>query len=94
MKRFSLMLAVALALLSNACAADAEFDGECAMGLSLGVQNPTDCSVFWLGPNDKVYCFSSQTAKDRFLEAPQENLSRAQAAWDDPANLKRLIRRE
>jgi len=94
MKHFPLFLAILLSLLSNAHAAEPEFDGECTMGMSLGIKNPTDCSIFWLGPNDKIYCFSSQRAKDKFLEAPKENLSRAQAAWDDPANLKRLIRKE
>jgi hypothetical protein len=94
MKRLMSAVAMVFALLSNAYAADAEYGGECTLGLSEGRHFVTDCSVLWLGPNDKVYCFATQAAKDKFLEAPKENLSRAQAAWDDPSNLKRLIKRE
>lgn len=78
----------------TALAADPEFDGQCTMGLAHGIVNKTDCSVFWLGPNDKVYCFADEAAKASFLKAPAENIARAQAAWDDPSNLRRLIKRE
>jgi hypothetical protein len=94
MKRTICTIAMLLALLPNAQAGDPEYGGECALGLTEGRHAVTDCSVLWLGPNDKVYCFATQGAKEKFLESPKENLSRAQAAWDDPSNLKRLLKRE
>lgn len=94
MKRTISAIAMVFALLPIAHAADPEYDGECTLGLSEGRHYATDCSILWLGPNDKVYCFATQGAKETFLKAPKENLSRAQAAWDDPSNLKRLIKRE
>ncbi len=86
--------ALLLLLASAVHAGEPEFGGQCAMGMSEGHAYQTDCSILWLGPNDKIYCFASQAAKAKFLESPRENLSRAQAAWDDPSNLKRLIKRE
>jgi hypothetical protein len=94
MRFFSILLAALLALLPNAYAADPEFDGQCTMGMAQGHKVATNCSVLWVGPNDKVYCFFNEEARQKFLQAPKENLSRAQAFWEDPENLKRLIRRE
>ena len=94
MRFFSILFAALLALLANAYAADPEFDGQCTMGMAQGRKVATDCSVLWVGPNDKVYCFFNEEARQKFLQAPKENLTRAQAFWDDPENLKRLIRRE
>lgn len=89
-----LLFAVLLCLFSSAYAADPEFDGECPMGLSVGKKLATDCSVFWVGPDDKLYCFFNQAAKEKFLQSPKENLTRAQAFWENSENLKRLIRKE
>ena len=61
-----LLFAVLLCLFSSAYAADPEFDGECSMGLSVGKKLATDCSVFWVGPDDKLYCFFNQAAKEKF----------------------------
>ncbi|HVY07476.1 MAG TPA: hypothetical protein VHB46_15990 [Burkholderiales bacterium] len=94
MKTLLSTLFLLITLASTAFAGEPEFDGQCVMGLTHGYANKTDCSVFWLGPNDKVYCFSDDAAKASFLKAPAENIARAQAVWDDPANLKRLIKRE
>jgi hypothetical protein len=94
MKFFSLLVAALLLLLPTAHAAEPEYGGQCAMGMAEGHKLATSCSVLWLGPNDKIYCFFNEEAKRRFLQAPQENLKRAQAFWEDPENLKRLIRRE
>jgi len=94
MKFFAVFFAAMLAFLPYAGAADPEFDGQCAMGLSEGINSATNCSVLWLGPDDKVYCFSNPSAKEAFLKAPKENLSRAQAYWQSPENLKRLIRKD
>lgn len=90
----SLLFAALLCLFSNAYAADPEFDGQCAMHMALGQKQPTDCSILWVGPDDKIYCFANQAAKQKFLQSPKENLTRAQAFWEDPENLKRLLRRE
>jgi hypothetical protein len=94
MKFFSLLFAVLLPLFSNAYAADPEFNGQCAMGMAEGKKHSTNCSVLWVGPDDKLYCFASPAAKQKFLQSPRENLTRAQAFWEDPENLKKLIRRE
>ena len=94
MKSFVLVFALLLSLFADVYAADPEFGGQCAMGLAQGAKHQTDCSVLWLGPDEKIYCFVSQQAKQAFLQAPKENLKRAQAFWEDPENLKRLIRRE
>jgi len=94
MRFFAVFFAAMLAFFPHVHAADPEFDGQCTMGLAQGRSHATDCSVLWLGPDDKIYCFASPSAKEAFLKAPKENLSRAQAFWDSPDNLKRLIRKE
>jgi hypothetical protein len=94
MKLLSLLFAALLLLLPAAYAADPEFGGQCTMGMAEGHKVATSCSVLWVGPNDKVYCFFNEAAKQKFLQAPKENLTRAQAFWEDPENLKRLIRKE
>ncbi|MBI3527081.1 MAG: hypothetical protein HY067_03860 [Betaproteobacteria bacterium] len=94
MKFFSLLFAALLYLFSNAYAADPEFNGQCTMGMAEGKKHATDCSILWVGPDDKLYCFANQAAKQKFLQSPKEYLTRAQAFWEDPENLKKLIRRE
>lgn len=58
-------------------AAQAEFGGQCAMGLAQGEHVATDCTQKWTGSDGKTYCFSDAAAKKRFLEDPQGNLERA-----------------
>lgn len=94
MKLFGLLFALLLTLFTNVYAADPEYDGQCTMGMAEGRQRHTDCSVLWVSPDDKLYCFASPEAKQQFLKAPKENLMRAQAFWEDQENLKRLIRKE
>jgi YHS domain-containing protein len=60
-----------------ASAAQPEFGGQCAMSLAEGEQVATDCSVKWVGPDGKTYCFGNEDAKKRFLKDPQGNLERA-----------------
>jgi YHS domain-containing protein len=62
---------------SAAAASQGEFDGQCAMSLAEGQHVPTDCSVKWVGPDGKTYCFGNEDAKQRFLKDPQGNLERA-----------------
>ena len=73
-------LAIALSLefgAGVARATDGEFGGECVMGLALGKDIKTDCSVntFYDG---KTYCFGNETAKSLFLKKPEEFLTQAQ----------------
>ena len=63
--------------LSAAAADDAEFGGECVMGLALGKEIKTDCSVSTVY-NGKTYCFGNETAKQLFLKKPDEFLLQAQ----------------
>ncbi|MEO8165404.1 MAG: hypothetical protein ABI619_08405 [Betaproteobacteria bacterium] len=94
MRFASLMFAALLALGSSAYAQDPEFEGQCAFGMSEGQVIATNCSVLWLAPDAKVYCFYNEEARQKFLKAPQENLQRAQASWRDQVNIRRLLRRE
>jgi len=60
-----------------ALALDGEFGGECVMGLALGKDVKTDCSVNTVY-DGKTYCFGNETARDLFLKKPSEFLLRAQ----------------
>lgn len=64
------------------------------MAMSEGRRVSTDCSILWVAPDDKVYCFYDEAAKRKFLSDPQANLRRAQASWQDPENLRRLLRNQ
>ena len=57
-------------------ASDAEFDGECVMGLALGKDIKTDCSVSTVY-GGRTYCFGNETAKQLFLKKPDEFLLQA-----------------
>jgi hypothetical protein len=81
--RTAAVLAAAL-VTAAAYAADPEFEGHCAMSVSVGARLPTDCSVVWISPEDKLYCFSSEQAKSAFMRDPRSNEQRAQANWKDP----------
>jgi YHS domain-containing protein len=68
------MLALSM---GTAFAADGEFGGECVMGLALGKDVKTDCSVNTVY-DGKTYCFGNETARDLFLKKPSEFLLQAQ----------------
>jgi YHS domain-containing protein len=57
--------------------AEGEFDGECVMGLALGREIKTDCSVSTVY-GGKTYCFGNETARELFLKKPEEFLLKAQ----------------
>jgi hypothetical protein len=83
---------ILLSLAGIAAAAETQFDGNCAMSAALGSKNTTDCSVFWISPDDKLYCFSSASARSMFLQNAQRNEQLAKAFWENPefwAKLKR-----
>jgi YHS domain-containing protein len=67
---------VALAVAGTA----GEFDDECVMGLALGKDIKTDCSVSTTF-NGKTYCFGNETAKAVFLKRPEEFLTKAQVYY-------------
>jgi len=77
----ALLLAVAITLgltLPVAFAAtEGEFGGECVMGLALGKDIKTDCSVSTVY-GGKTYCFGNETARELFLKKPEEFLLKAQ----------------
>ena len=60
-----------------AAAAEGEFGGECVMGLALGKEIKTDCSVSTVY-GGKTYCFGNETARELFLKKPDEFLLKAQ----------------
>jgi len=87
-------IAVLLAVAAPAWGADPEYHGHCAMSMAEGSGISTDCAVVWLSPEGKIYCFSNQAAKEKFLQAPRENLMRALAYWDNPEVLKQIRRQQ
>ncbi|MEE9319898.1 MAG: hypothetical protein V3U76_05580 [Granulosicoccus sp.] len=56
---------------------DAAFAGECAMGLVEGQHIRTDCEVQWNGPDNTLYCFRSEDAKNEFSQDSERNIQRA-----------------
>lgn len=83
-------LAGLLAAAAPAFAADPEHEGECAMSAALGNHRPTSCSVVWISPADKLYCFSNEAAKQAFMKDPEGNERKAQAFWKDPSLWEKL----
>jgi YHS domain-containing protein len=71
-------LATVLAFCGNgAYAVEGEYGNECVMGLALGKDIQTDCSVNTVY-NGKTYCFGNETAKQLFLKKPNQFLLQAQ----------------
>jgi YHS domain-containing protein len=75
------LLAVALSVGAASAAIpaepdEAEFDGECAMGLALGKEIKTDCSIS-TAYDGKTYCFGNESARALFLKKPAEFLLKA-----------------
>src|SRR3984957_3826532 len=59
-----------------------EFDSLDPIGIAAGAKIKADCSLNWINPDDdKLYCFSSGTSLEVFLDKPQVNLERARAVW-------------
>ena len=83
-------LAAALIITFGAAAsateqADAEFDGECVMGLALGKEIKTDCSVNMVYAG-KTYCFGNETARELFLKKPEEFLLKAHVFYSSKSS--------
>ena len=65
-------------LATAAVAATGEYDNMCTMGLAMGKEVKTDCSIS--GQIDgKTYCFGSEEAKTTFMKDPKGNLAKAEA---------------
>lgn len=61
-----------------AVAATGEYDNMCAMGLALGEDIKTDCSIN--GEIDgKTYCFGNEEGKTTFMKDPKGNLAKAES---------------
>jgi len=59
-----------------------EFENDDPLGVAAGVRIQADCSLNWIDPDDgKLYCFSSGTSLEIFIENPQANIQRARRAW-------------
>jgi hypothetical protein len=87
-----LLSSVALAAVVGASsfAADTQFKGHCAMSAAKGSLVPTDCSIYWISPEDKLYCFVSVEARDKFVAQAPRNEKLADAFWRDPAFWEQL----
>jgi hypothetical protein len=72
--------AVLLGLAAAAFAATGEYDNMCTMGLALGKDIQTDCSI-----NEtiegKTYCFGNDKAETIFMKDPKGNLAKAQVYY-------------
>ncbi len=59
-----------------------EFDNFDPLGVAAGARIKADCSLNWTNPDDgKLYCFSSGTSLEYFLDRPQANIERARQGW-------------
>jgi YHS domain-containing protein len=72
--------AILLGMSTAALAVTGEYNNMCTMGLALGKDVATDCSVnAQIG--GKTYCFGSEQAKADFMKDPEGNLAKAQAYY-------------
>ena len=59
-----------------------EFNSFDPIGVAAGARIKADCSLNWINPDDgKLYCFSSGTSLEIFLDMPHAHLERARAEW-------------
>jgi YHS domain-containing protein len=79
--RPGLLSAVAIAIVIGSTAGglaetEGEFDGYCTMGLAMGKEIKTDCSINAM-IDGKTYCFGNEEAKIVFLKKPEQFLDQA-----------------
>ena len=67
-------------LATTAFGASGEYDELCAMGLALGKDIQTDCSINET-INGKKYCFGNETARTIFMKDPEGNLAKAEVYY-------------
>jgi YHS domain-containing protein len=84
MTRTTILCAAAGACLSGLAAAGPAAGGEyedlCVMGLALGKDIKTDCSVSET-INGRTYCFGNEVAKQIFMKDPEGNLVKAEVYY-------------
>jgi YHS domain-containing protein len=68
--------ALVLGLSTAAYAATGEFDDMCTLGVAMGKEVKTDCSVN-TKIDGKTYCFGNEAAKTEFMKDPAGNLAKA-----------------
>ncbi|HUU67634.1 MAG TPA: hypothetical protein VMW57_10220 [Methyloceanibacter sp.] len=66
----------ATAATAATAATTGEYDNMCTMGLALGQDVETDCSIN-AEVDGKTYCFGNDTAKTLFMKDPAGNLAKA-----------------
>jgi hypothetical protein len=72
--------AVMLSMSTAALAVSGEYNNMCTMGLALGKDIATDCSInAQIG--GRTYCFGSKEAMTDFMKDPEGNLAKAQAYY-------------
>ena len=58
-----------------------EYDNMCTMGLALGKEVKTDCSIS-SQVEGKTYCFGNEDAKTLFMKDPEGNLAKAKTYYE------------
>ena len=69
-----------LGMATVALAVTGEYSNMCTMGLALGKDIQTDCSIN-SQLNGKTYCFGSKEAMTEFMKNPTANLAKAQTYY-------------
>ena len=59
-----------------------EFGGRCAMGVAMGKEVKTDCTVTWNSPSGDKFCFGNKQAKQDFMKNKAENMDKAFRNYD------------
>ena len=72
--------ALLLGMATAALALTGEYSNMCTMGLALGKDIQTDCTVN-AQLQGKTYCFGSKEAMAEFMKHPKKNLDKAQAYY-------------
>jgi YHS domain-containing protein len=88
MKKLYVASALAGAMLFATAATAAttgEYDNMCTMGLALGKEVKTDCSIS-SQVEGKTYCFGNEAAKTLFMKDPKGNLAKAQSYYESKSN--------
>jgi hypothetical protein len=61
-----------------------EFENFDPIGVAAGARIRADCSINWVSPDDgALYCFSSGTSLEFFLDDPKGSIERARRRWHE-----------
>jgi YHS domain-containing protein len=69
-----------LGMATAALAVSGEYSNMCTMGLAMGKDIQTDCSIN-AQLQGKTYCFGSKEAMTEFMKDPTANLAKAQSYY-------------